>query len=178
MDLKIVTLQVNGRTHQLALAPNVTLLQALRDLGYTDVKNGCEKGDCGACTVMVANEHHREDARPQDSESGEVKIVRGKVVNSCLMLAWLVEGQRVLTVAGLGTAEHPHPLQKAFVDFGAVQCGYCIPGMIMSAKALLDEHPQPTDEEIREAISGNLCRCTGYIRAFEAIRAAAEEMNR
>jgi carbon-monoxide dehydrogenase small subunit len=154
MNLKIVSLEVNGRTHQVALAPNVPLLQALRDLGYTDVKNGCEKGDCGACTVMM-------DGRP---------------INSCLMLAWLAEGHSILTVAGLGTAEHPHPLQKAFTDFGAVQCGYCIPGMIMSAKGLLDGHPHPTDEEIREAISGNLCRCTGYIRAFTAIRAAAEEI--
>jgi carbon-monoxide dehydrogenase small subunit len=154
MNLKIVSLEVNGRTHQVALPPNVTLLQALRDLGYTDVKNGCEKGDCGACTVMV-------DGRP---------------INSCLMLAWLAEGHVILTVAGLGTAEHPHPLQKAFTDYGAVQCGYCIPGMIMSAKGMLDEHPHPTDEVIREAISGNLCRCTGYIRAFTAIRAAAEEM--
>jgi aerobic carbon-monoxide dehydrogenase small subunit len=155
MELRVVTLQVNGRTHQVALAPNVTLLQALRDLGYTDVKNGCEKGDCGACTVMM-------DGRP---------------INSCLMLAWLAEGHAILTVSGIGTAEHPHPLQKAFADYGAVQCGYCIPGMIMSAKGLLDEHPLPTEEEIREAISGNLCRCTGYIRAFSAIRSAAEEIN-
>ncbi len=154
MDLKIVTLVVNGRTHRVALAPNVTLLQALRDLGYSDVKNGCEKGDCGACTVMVD----------------------GRVINSCLLLAWLAEGDQIVTVAGLGTAENPHPLQKAFVESGAVQCGYCIPGMIMSAKALLDEHPEPTEEEIREAISGNLCRCTGYIRAFEAIRTAAREL--
>jgi carbon-monoxide dehydrogenase small subunit len=156
MELKIVTLQINGRTHQVALAPNVTLLQALRDLGYTDVKNGCEKGDCGACTVMI-------DAR---------------AINSCLTLAWLAEGHSILTVAGIGTAEHPHPLQKAFVDLGAVQCGYCIPGLIMAAKGLLDERPHPTDEEIREAISGNLCRCTGYIRAFEAIRAAAQELTK
>jgi carbon-monoxide dehydrogenase small subunit len=155
MDLKIVKLNVNGRTHQVASAANVTLLNALRDLGYTDVKNGCEKGDCGACTVSV----------------------NGHVVNSCLMLAWLAEGKEILTVAGLGNADHPHPLQKAFVDYGAAQCGYCIPGMIMAAKGLLDEHPQPTDEEIREALSGNLCRCTGYIRVFEAVRAAAQELN-
>ena len=155
MDLKIITLHVNGRIHQIALAPNVTLLQALRDLGYTDVKNGCEKGDCGACTVLMD----------------------GRAINSCLKLAWLAEGHSIVTVAGLGTAENPHLLQQSFVDFGAVQCGYCIPGMIVAAKGLLDEHPQPTDEEIREGISGNLCRCTGYIRAFTAIRAAADEMN-
>lgn len=156
MNMKIVTLHINGRTHQVALAPNVTLLNALRDLGYTDVKSGCEKGDCGACTV----------------------IVDGHAVNSCLLLAWLAEDTAILTVAGLGTADSPHPLQKAFVDFGAAQCGYCIPGMIVSAKALLDEIPNPTDGEIREALSGNLCRCTGYIRVFEAVRAAAQEMSR
>ncbi len=155
MDLKIVTLEVNGRAHRVALAPNVTLLQALRDLGYTDVKNGCEKGDCGACTVMVD----------------------GRVVNSCLLPAWLAEGHPILTVAGLGAAENLHPLQRAFVDTGAAQCGYCIPGMIMAAKGLLDEHPHPTDEEIREALSGNLCRCTGYIRAFQAVRQAAHELS-
>lgn len=155
MELEIVTLEVNGRTHQVALAPNITLLQALRDLGYTDVKNGCEKGDCGACTVMLD----------------------GRVINSCLKLARLAQGHSIVTVAGLGTAEDPHPLQQAFVDNGAVQCGYCIPGMIMAAKGLIDENPHPTDEEIHEAISGNLCRCTGYIRAFTAIRAAAEAMN-
>lgn len=152
MESKPVTLYVNGRTHHLALAPNITLLRALRDLGYTEVKNGCEKGDCGACTVQV----------------------NGRAINSCLLLAWFADGKQILTVSGLGNAAHPHPLQKAFVDYGAVQCGYCIPGMIMAAKALLDEHPQPSDDEIREAISGNLCRCTGYIRILAAIRAAAD----
>ncbi len=150
MPPRLVQLSVNGRVHHAALAPNTTLLYALRDLGYTDVKSGCEKGDCGACTVLVNNQP----------------------INSCLLLAWLAEGQEIVTVAGLGNAEHPHPLQKAFVDLGAAQCGYCIPGMILSAKALLDEHPQPTDAQMREALSGNLCRCTGYVRIFEAIRNA------
>jgi carbon-monoxide dehydrogenase small subunit len=145
---------VNGRTHNSALAPNVTLLNALRDLGYTEVKSGCEKGDCGACGVLL----------------------NGIVVNSCLTLAWLAEGKSITTVSGLGTSDDPHPLQKAFVEFGAAQCGYCIPGMILSAKALLDEHPQPTDEQLREALSGNLCRCTGYVRIFDAVRNAAKEM--
>ena len=154
MPSRLIQLSVNGRAHHAALAPNTTLLYALRDLGYTDVKSGCEKGDCGACTVLVNNQP----------------------INSCLLLAWLAEGQEIVTVAGLGNAEHPHPLQKAFVDFGAAQCGYCIPGMILSAKALLDEHPQPTDEEMREALSGNLCRCTGYVRIFEAIRNASAEL--
>lgn len=156
MTPQLIKLIVNGRTHHPGLAPNTTLLHALRDLGYTDVKSGCEKGDCGACTVLV----------------------NGTTVNSCLMLAWLAEGQEILTVAGLGNSDDPHPLQKAFVNFGAAQCGYCIPGMILSAKALLDEHPQPSEKEMREALSGNLCRCTGYVRIFEAIRNAAEELNK
>lgn len=154
MNPRLVKLIINGRTHHVALNPNTTLLNALRDLGYTDVKSGCEKGDCGACTVLV----------------------NGAAVNSCLQLAWLAEGQDILTVAGLGNSENPHPLQKAFADFGAAQCGFCTPGMIMSAKALLDQHPHPTDGEMREALSGNLCRCTGYTRIFEAIQNAAREM--
>lgn len=154
MNPRLVKLIINGRTHHVALNPNTTLLNALRDLGYTDVKSGCEKGDCGACTVLV----------------------NGAAVNSCLQLAWLAEGQDILTVAGLGNTENPHPLQKAFADFGAAQCGFCTPGMIMSAKALLDQHAHPTDGEMREALSGNLCRCTGYTRIFEAIQNAVREM--
>ena len=154
MKPRIISLIVNGRTHHVALNPNTTLLTALRDLGYTDVKSGCEKGDCGACTVLVND----------------------VAVNACLQLAWLAEGQDILTVAGLGNSDQPHPLQKAFADFGAAQCGFCTPGMIMSAKALLDKHPHPTDAEMREALSGNLCRCTGYTRIFEAVQNAANEM--
>lgn len=155
MNPKLVTLSVNHRTHHVALNPNTTLLTALRDLGYTDVKSGCEKGDCGACTVLV----------------------NGVAVNACLQLAWLAEGQDILTVAGLGSSDQPHPLQTAFADFGAAQCGFCTPGMIMSAKALLDERPQPTEAEMRKALSGNLCRCTGYARIFEAIEHAAKQLN-
>ena len=154
MEPRLVKLNINNRTHHVALNPNTTLLTALRDLGYTDVKSGCEKGDCGACTVLV----------------------NGTPINACLNLAWLAEGHEILTVAGLGNAEHPHPLQKEFADFGAAQCGFCTPGMIMSAKALLDEHPHPTDAEMREALSGNLCRCTGYTRIFEAVQNAAKEL--
>lgn len=154
MSPKLVNLTINGRAHHAALEPNTTLLHALRDLGYTEVKSGCEKGDCGACGVLID----------------------GTVINSCLLLGWLAENKKIVTVAGLGTADHPHPLQQAFVDFGAAQCGYCIPGMILSAKALLDEHPQPTDDQMREALSGNLCRCTGYVRIFEAIQNAARDL--
>lgn len=154
MKTKSITLKVNGRTHEVALEPNATLLQALRDLGYTDVKNGCEKGDCGACAVLLS----------------------GEAVNSCLVLAWQADGAEIVTDAGLGTLEDPHPLQEAFADAGAAQCGYCTPGMIVSAKALLDRNPHPTEGEIREAIAGNLCRCTGYTQIIEAVRMAAERM--
>jgi len=155
MQPRVVTLNVNGRKHQVALAPNVTLLHALRDLGYTDVKNGCEQGDCGACAVLL----------------------NSRAVNSCLVLAWQAGGAEVVTDAGLGTLDHPHPLQEAFADAGAVQCGYCTPGMIVAAKALLDRNPRPTEEEMREAISGNLCRCTGYGQIIEAIQQAGQRMS-
>ena len=151
---QLVTLNVNGRTHHVALEPHVTLLRALRELGYTDVKNGCEKGDCGACAVLLD----------------------GQAVNSCLVLAWQVDGAEIVTNAGLGTMDNPHPLQEAFADHGAVQCGYCTPGMIISAKALLDRCPDPGDDEIREALSGNLCRCTGYGQIFEAVKIAAAKV--
>jgi carbon-monoxide dehydrogenase small subunit len=154
MKPNILSLRVNGRLHQPALAPNTTLLQALRDLGYVDVKCGCEKGDCGACAVLL----------------------NGVAVNSCLVLAFQADGCEILTAAGLGTAQKPHPLQEAFADHGAVQCGYCTPGMTIAAKALLDRNPHPSEAEIREAISGNLCRCTGYGQIVQAIQAAAEKM--
>ncbi len=154
MQVKAITLKVNGRTHYVALPPNVTLLRALRDLGYTDVKSGCEKGDCGACAVLLD----------------------GQAVNSCLVLAWQAEGAEIITNSGLGTMEHPHPIQEAFADTGAAQCGYCTPGMIISAKALLDRNPHPTVDEIREAIAGNLCRCTGYGQIIEAIQRASAMM--
>jgi carbon-monoxide dehydrogenase small subunit len=154
MNSGLIKLNVNGRVHDIALQPNVTLLQALRDLGYTDVKNGCEKGDCGACAVLLD----------------------GKAVNSCLVLAWQADGVEIVTNAGLGTMDDPHPLQEAFADAGAAQCGYCTPGMIISAKALLDRNPDPTKEEIRGAIAGNLCRCTGYAQIVEAVQIAAQRM--
>ena len=155
MEPKIITLTVNGRKHQVGLMPNVTLLRALREtLGYVDVKNGCEKGDCGACTVLL----------------------NGKPVNTCLVLAWQADGADITTVTGLGSLNGPHLVQEAFADAGAVQCGYCTPGMVMVASALLQEKPHPTEAEIREAISGNLCRCTGYGQIVQAIQLAAERM--
>jgi len=154
MEARTVRLLVNGRTHEVALDPNVTLLQVLRDLGHTDVKSGCEKGDCGACAVLLD----------------------GKAVNSCLVLAWQAEGAEILTNAGLGTISDPHPIQEAFADAGAIQCGFCTPGMIVATKALLDRNPNPAEAEIREALSGNLCRCTGYGQIVEAVRLSAERL--
>lgn len=155
MQPKVITLIVNGHEHQVALNPNVTLLHALRELGYTDVKNGCEKGDCGACAI----------------------ILEGEPVNSCLVLAWQADGMEIITNAGLGTLEHPHSLQEAFADSGGVQCGYCTSGMIIAAKALLDRNPHPSEQEIREAIAGNLCRCTGYAQIVNAIQFATERLD-
>jgi len=154
MSKKKVMLRVNGRQHELTLDANVSLLYALRDLGYTDVKNGCEIGECGACAVLL----------------------NGKAVNSCMVLAWQADGAEIVTNAGLGTLDKPHPIQEAFADAGAVQCGYCTPGMIISTKALLDRNPDPSEAEIREALSGNLCRCTGYGQIIEAVHLAAARL--
>ena len=154
MPKKKTALRVNGRQHELALDPNVSLLQALRDLGYTDVKNGCEIGECGACAVLL----------------------NGTAVNSCMVLAWQANGAEIVTNAGLGTLGKPHPIQEAFADAGAVQCGYCTPGMVISTKALLDRNPNPSEAEIREALSGNLCRCTGYGQIIDAVKLASERM--
>lgn len=145
-----VNLKVNSTDYSLFLPAKTTLLEVLRDyLGLMGVKEGCGKGECGACTVLLD----------------------GKAVPSCLILAPQAEGKEILTVEGL-TQEGLTPLQKAFVEEGAVQCGYCTPGMILSAEALLRENPNPSEEEIKEAISGNLCRCTGYLKIIKAIKKA------
>jgi aerobic-type carbon monoxide dehydrogenase small subunit (CoxS/CutS family) len=148
-----IQLTVNGQSVDAAVEPNRTLLQFLReDLGLTGTKHGCGLGDCGACTV----------------------ILDGQAVNSCLVLAIHAHGREVLTIEGLAEDGKLHPIQQAFVDKGSIQCGFCTPGMILSAKALLDANPKPTEQEIRMAISGNLCRCTGYQKIVEAIGEAAK----
>ena len=151
----LIELTVNGELIEAAVEPNRTLLQFLReDLGLTGTKHGCGLGDCGACTV----------------------ILDGKPVNSCLVLAVQARGREVLTIEGLAENGKLHPLQLTFVEKGAIQCGFCSPGMILSAKALLDDNPKPTELEIRTAISGNLCRCTGYQKIVEAVQEAAETL--
>ena len=149
-----VTINVNGERRTASVAPETTLLKLLREtFNLTGAKLGCDVGDCGACTV----------------------IVDGKLVNSCLMLAGQVDGLDVLTIEGLATTDRLHPIQKVFEEKGSLQCGFCGPGVIMSTKALLDENPNPTLHEIRDALAGNLCRCTGYTKMIEAIQAIARE---
>lgn len=152
MKLVQITITVNGQEHNLEVASNQRLLDTLRDqLRLTGTKEGCGVGECGACSV----------------------ILNGQLVNSCLVLAAQCDGARIETVEGLGTAAKLHTLQESFIDNNAVQCGFCTPGMLMAAKALLDKNPNPSDEEIKEGLSGVLCRCTGYQQIIDAVRAAA-----
>ena len=147
-----ISLTVNGSKESLDVPANMALLQMLREkLALTGTKNGCEAGECGACTVLVD----------------------GEPVNSCMLLAMEADGRTVLTVEGLAPEGKLSPLQQAFVDHNAVQCGFCTPGMLMSATALLERNPRPTREEIQEALVGNLCRCTGYVRIIDAIEDVA-----
>jgi aerobic-type carbon monoxide dehydrogenase small subunit (CoxS/CutS family) len=151
---QLIELKVNGEPREVLVEPRTTLLQVLReDLGLTGTKQGCNAGDCGACTVLI-------DSHP---------------VVSCLTLAIEAQGKEILTIEGLDQQGRLHPLQQAFIDHYAVQCGFCTPGMILSAKALLDRNSHPTEEEVREAISGNLCRCTGYVKIVEAILAVVND---
>ena len=150
---KMICLTINGKEYELAVSPNMTLADLLREeLLLTGTKKGCELGECGTCTV----------------------ILNGKPVNSCLVLAAKANGKEVTTVEGLETDEGLHPLQEKFIENGAIQCGFCTSGMLLSAKSLLDKNPKPTELEIRTAISGNLCRCTGYQKIVESIKDASE----
>lgn len=153
---KVVALTINGEAREIVAEPYRSLLDTLREeAGLTGTKKGCDVGDCGACTV----------------------IVDGHPVNACLMLAVEAQGRSVETIEGLQAGiDRLHPLQDAFMRHGAAQCGFCTPGILMMAKKLLDENPKPTDEEIRFGLSGNICRCTGYTKIFDAIRTAANEM--
>lgn len=152
---RIINLTVNGQTFEFAAPPNRTLADALRyDLGLTGTKKGCGIGDCGACTVLM-------DGTP---------------IFSCLVLALEAEGRDILTIEGVAQGRELHPIQKAFIEQGAIQCGFCTPGMVLIALALLAKNPDPTETEIRRAMSGNLCRCTGYQKIVEAVQKAAAWM--
>ena len=154
MGMHSITVTVNGEEEYLEVPSHMTLLQMLREkLGITGPKNGCSAGECGACTVLLD----------------------GEPVNSCMVLAVEVDGHEVVTVEGLAKEGQLTPLQQAFIDYNAVQCGFCTPGMLISAEALLKRNPHPTEEEIKEALVGNLCRCTGYVRIIKAVQAAAEK---
>ena len=150
---RIITLNVNGDDHEVAVATNHTLLDVLRDqLHLTGTKRGCGTGTCGVCTV----------------------IMDGKAVLSCLLLAVECQGHTITTIEGIGTSEDLHPVQKSFIEYGAIQCGYCSPGIIMTAKALLDDIPAPSDDEIKEALAGTFCRCTGHIKIMEAVKKVSQ----
>jgi len=149
-----IQITLNGKTKKLRVSPTQTLLSALRDGAKAkEVKDGCSDGDCGVCTV----------------------IMDGKAVNSCLVLAPAADGAVITTLKGLGTKENPSEMQKAFVNSGAIQCGYCTAGMVLSATAFLEKNPSPSRDEIREGLSGNLCRCTGYQKIIDAVASAAQK---
>lgn len=153
--MKKIELNVNGSVHKIEIDEDMRLVDVLRDkLGLLGTKEGCGEGECGACTV----------------------IMDGETVASCLVMAFQAEGKEILTIEGLSKGEKIHPIQQAFLDEGAVQCGFCIPGMVLSAKALLDKKSSPDRSEIKEAISGNLCRCTGYNKIVNAVEKASKDM--
>ncbi len=145
---------INGEVWELEFRPEATLLEVLRENGFTEVKHGCDDGLCGACAVLLD----------------------GVPVPSCQVLAATAQEIPILTSQGLGTVHHPHPIQKALAEAGAVQCGFCTPGIVVSTYALLQQNPDPTDEEIRQALDGHLCRCTGYVKILEGVKLAAKRL--
>ena len=155
--MKKIKIKVNGSEYEQEVRPNETLLEFIReDLGFIGTKEGCGVGECGACTV----------------------IMNDKIVNACLVLASEADGASVTTIEGLADGDKLHPIQESFVEKGGLQCGFCTPGMIISTKSLLESNPNPTDEEISIGLSGNFCRCTGYIKIFESVKDAAQRMRR
>ena len=151
--MKHLEITVNGKPYELQVKPWATLLEVIRDdLGLTGTKEGCGLGECGACTV----------------------IMDGTTVNACLVVAPEADGKEITTIEGLAQGDKLHPIQEAFMEQGGLQCGFCTPGVILSTKALLDENPKPTDEEMRRGLSGNFCRCTGYTKIFESVKVAAQ----
>jgi aerobic-type carbon monoxide dehydrogenase small subunit (CoxS/CutS family) len=151
---QILHLTVNGEEKDFKINPNDLLLDVLRREGYKGVKRGCKEGMCGSCTIIFNN----------------------KLIKSCIMFAAHAHNGEIITIEGIGTQEKPHPIQEAFVDEGVVQCGYCIPGLILAAKTLIDRNPNPTQDEVKMALDGNLCRCTGYSGQIKAVLAAAAVM--
>ncbi len=147
---------INGERKILSFEARTTLLRALRENGYTEIKEGCGEGECGACVVLLD----------------------GKLVNSCQVLAASAIGSEITTVRGIGDIHIPHPIQQAFVDAGAVQCGFCTPGMVVATYYLLQKNPSPTEKEILKSLDGNLCRCTGYVKIIDAVKLAAEGMEK
>ncbi|MDE0330402.1 MAG: (2Fe-2S)-binding protein [Nitrospinae bacterium] len=150
-----ISFSVNGQEVNAEAPAHTSLLYLLRDLGFTEVKNGCEAGDCGACTILLD----------------------GLAMNACCALGVQAQGREITTVKGIGTVDNLHPIQVKFIEYGAIQCGFCTPGMIVAAKELLDLTPNPSRHEIKAGIAGNLCRCTGYVKIIDAIEAAAEELS-
>ncbi|AGB41010.1 aerobic-type carbon monoxide dehydrogenase, small subunit CoxS/CutS-like protein [Halobacteroides halobius DSM 5150] len=151
-----ITLTVNGDRRKVETTPTTRLLDLLRDdLGLTGAKEGCGKGECGACSVIMNNE----------------------LVNSCLILAPQADGAEILTIEGLNVEGDLHPIQESYIEAGAIQCGFCIPGMVLASKKLLDKNPHPNEKEIRRGISGNICRCTGYQKIIDAVKISAEKLN-
>ncbi len=149
-----VDIIINGKAQTFRVDPAEVALDTLRDAGLASVKRGCDEGDCGSCSILVD----------------------GQLMRACLLYTGQLHGREITTVEGLGTARQPHPIQRAFVEAGAVQCGYCTPGMVLATSALLDSCPSPTDEQIRQGLDGNLCRCTGYVKIVDAVRQAAAEL--
>jgi len=156
MKKEIANFKINGRPYEVIVTPNITLYELLRELHLTGTKRACGVGECGSCTVLVD----------------------GSPTLACSTLAIAVRDKEILTIEGLAKGAQLHPIQQAFVDTGAIQCGFCTPGMIMMAKALLDENPNPTRQEVSEGLAGNLCRCTGYVKIIDAVVAAAEAMTK